>query len=159
VAKKIKSKQSLRKGPHVVVKRSHLPGAGKGLFAKMDFKKGDRITEYAGRRRKWKDVKGEDGYNTYLLRLNRTTAIDARTSKAPGRFANDAAGFVRVNGLSNNAEYLTYGNKCFIEATRKIKKGEEILVSYGREFWALQRKIQSNTFNRKGRNGSAKKSP
>jgi SET domain-containing protein len=130
---------------HVIVKRSQLPGAGKGLFAKIDFKKGDRITEYVGRRRKWKDVKDEDGYNGYLLRLNRTTAIDARPSKSPGRYANDAAGFVKIKGLRNNAEYNIYGNRCFIEATRRIKKGEEIFVGYGKEFWALQRKLRSET--------------
>ncbi len=129
------------KKPTVFVKRSQLPGAGKGLFAKIDFSKGDRITEYAGRRRKWKDVKHEDGYNAYLLRLTRTTAIDARNSKSPGRYANDAAGLVKIKGLRNNAEYLIYGNKCFIEAIRKIKKGEEIFVSYGKEFWKLQKKI------------------
>jgi SET domain-containing protein len=126
----------------VSVKRSQLPRAGKGLFAKIDFAKGDRITEYAGPRKKWKDVKEQDGYNAYLLRLNRTTAIDARPSKSPGRYANDAAGLVRMRGLKNNAEYLTYGNRCFIEATRKIKKGEEIFVSYGRAFWNLQKEIR-----------------
>jgi SET domain-containing protein len=126
---------------HVFVKRSRLPGAGKGLFANVDFNRGDRITEYAGRKRKWADVKDEDGYNTYLLRLDRATAIDARLSKSPGRFANDALGFVRVAGLRNNAEYNIYGDRCFIEATKKIKKGEEIFVGYGREFWALQKRL------------------
>ncbi|HWA35056.1 MAG TPA: SET domain-containing protein [Cyclobacteriaceae bacterium] len=133
--------QPLKRIKKVLIKKSLLPGAGKGLFAKTAFKKGDRITEYAGPLKKWKDVKDQDGYNAYLLRLNRTTAIDARRSKSPGRYANDAAGFVRVPGLRNNAEYLTYGNRCFIEATRKIKKGEEIFVSYGGEFWRLQKKI------------------
>jgi SET domain-containing protein len=138
----IGSKQTLLKGTVLIfVKKSQLPDAGKGLFAKVDFKKGDRIAEYAGRRRKWKDVKDQDGYNAYLLRLNPTTAIDARPSKSPGRYANDAAGLVRVRGLRNNAEYLTYGNRCFIEATKKIKNGEEIFVSYGKAFWKLQKKI------------------
>ncbi len=128
----------------IFVKRSQLTGAGKGLFARVDFRKGDRITEYAGRRRRWKDVKAQDGHNAYLLRLNHTTAIDALHSKSPGRYANDAAGFVRVKGVRNNAEYLIYGNRCFIEATRRIEKGEEILVSYGRAFWKLQERINKH---------------
>lgn len=127
---------------HLVIKRSLLPNAGKGLFTRVDIKKGDRIVEYAGRRRKWKDVKHLDGHNGYLMRLNRTTAIDAKPlNSGKGRYANDAMGLARVAGLRNNAEYLIYGNRVFIEATRNIRKGEEIFVSYGKEFWNLQRKL------------------
>jgi SET domain-containing protein len=64
---------------------------------------------------------------------------------AKGRYANDAMGLTRVPGQHNNAEYLIYGDRVYIEATRNIRKGEEVLVSYGREFWALQRKLASKT--------------
>jgi len=108
----------------------------------MVIRKGDRIVEYKGRRRAWREAKHEDGHNGYLLRLNRTTAIDALPyKKSLGRFANDAAGLARVRGLANNAEYILYADRCFIEATRTIQAGDEILVGYGREFWALQRRI------------------
>lgn len=113
-----------------------------GLFTRVDIKKGERIVAYAGRRRKWKEVKHLDGYNGYLLRLNRAMAIDARPKRSgKGRYANDAMGLVRVPGLRNNTEYLIYGQRVSIVATRTIRKGEEILVSYGRAFWALQRKL------------------
>lgn len=127
----------------LVIKPSLLPNAGKGLFTLVDIRRGDRIVEYKGRRRKWKDVKHLDGHNGYLLRLNRSTAIDALpTLNAKGRYANDAMGLTRMPGLRNNAEYLIYGDRVYIEATRSIRKGEEVLVSYGREFWALQRKLR-----------------
>ena len=129
---------------NLVIKKSKIPGAGLGLFAKIPFRKGDRVVEYKGRREPWKKVKAQDGYNGYLLRLNRTTAINALPyKKALGRFANDANGLGRAAGLTNNAEYLIYGDRCFIEATHSINKGEEILVSYGHEFWALQRKLRT----------------
>jgi len=32
---------------YLSVQKSRLPGAGKGLFTKLDIKKGDRIVEYA----------------------------------------------------------------------------------------------------------------
>ncbi len=132
------------------IRRSRLPGAGMGLFTRAEIRKGDRIVEYAGRRRKWKDVKHLDGHNGYLLRLNRTTAIDARPVRSgKGRYANDAQGLVRVAGLRNNAEYLTYGNRVYIEATRNIRKGEEILVGYGEAFWRLQKKVGSALRKRK----------
>ncbi len=127
----------------LLIKPSLLPNAGKGLFTLVDIRKGDRIVEYKGRRRKWKEVKHLDGHNGYLLRLSRTTAIDAQpTLNAKGRYANDAMGLTRMPGLRNNAEYLIYGDRVYIEATRNIRKGEEVLVSYGREFWALKRKLR-----------------
>jgi hypothetical protein len=127
---------------HLFVRKSTLPGAGKGLFTKVDILRGERIVEYKGRRQPWKEVKHEDGYNGYLLRLDRSTAINALPyKKALGRFANDAAGLVRVPGCRNNAEYNIYGDRCYIEATRTIPAGSEIFVGYGHDFWKLQRKI------------------
>ena len=128
---------------HLHIKKSQLPNAGKGLFTRVDIRKGDRIVEYKGRHQLWEEVKDQDGHNGYLLRMNRTMAINGLPSKnALGRYANDAAGNSRVKGLRNNSEYLIYGKRCFIEATRTIRKGEEVFVSYGREYWALVRKIE-----------------
>ncbi|MFZ6000320.1 MAG: SET domain-containing protein [Bacteroidota bacterium] len=134
------------------IKVSSLPLAGLGLFAKRAFKKGEQIIEYKGRLQRWRDVKHEDGYNGYLLRLNRTHAIDGLRSKSFGRYANDAQGLRRLRGLSNNAEYVVYGLRCFLEARRDIQKGEEILVYYGKEYWDLIRKI-------KQRNGAGQTTP
>src|SRR5258708_18647959 len=93
------------------VKKSSLTNSGKGLFTRVNIQKGDRIVEYKGRRQPWKEVKAEDGYNRYLLRLNHT-AINALPYKtAIGRFSNDATGPERAKGLLNNAEYLIRGNR------------------------------------------------
>ena len=35
---------------HLFVKESTIPGAGKGLFTKVDIAKGSRVVEYKGRR-------------------------------------------------------------------------------------------------------------
>ncbi len=127
---------------YLMVKKSTLPNAGKGLFTKKEIAKGTRIVEYKGRLREWKEVKHLDGYNGYLMYITRHAVIDAKPAvNTFGRYANDANGFVRVKGLKNNAEYVSEGNRCYIEALRTIKKGEEIFVSYGRDFWKLQRKI------------------
>ena len=124
------------------VKSSQLLGAGKGLFTSISIKKGDRIVEYKGRHVPWKVAKHQDGNNAYLLRLNRTTAIDGHAFlKTFGRYANDAKGFGKIVGMRNNAEYLIYGRKCFIVATRAIVNDEEILVGYGKVFWLLQREV------------------
>jgi len=128
---------------YLYLKKSKLPGAGMGLFTSIDIAKGTRIVEYKGRLQPWKEVKDEDGHNGYIFKLHARLAINALPyKKALGRFANDAKGLVRVEGLRNNAEYETEGKKCFIDAIRHIKKNEEILVEYGGNFWSLVKKIQ-----------------
>jgi SET domain-containing protein len=128
---------------YLYLKKSKLPGAGKGLFTRVDITTGTRIVEYKGRLQPWKDVKHLDGHNAYLFKINSRTAINAEPYlKTFGRYANDARGFVRVEGLRNNADYEVEGKRCFIDATRKIHKGEEIFVAYGGNFWSLMRKIK-----------------
>lgn len=124
------------------LKNSSIPGAGKGLFTKIDIPKGFLIVEYKGRLVLWKKVKHLDGYNAYLFKLNRTHAIDAKGyGRSFGRYANDARGFTKITGLRNNSEYVVKKSKCYISAIRKIYKGEEILVPYGKAYWDLLKKI------------------
>jgi len=128
---------------HLIIKRSRLPEAGKGLFTKVSIKKGTRIVEYKGRIQPWREVKAQDGYNGYLMYITRNTVINAlRAIKTFGRYANDASGLVKIKGLRNNTESISEGKRCFIEATRTIHAGEEILVGYGREYWTLIKKIK-----------------
>jgi len=128
---------------HLVVKRSQIPKSGKGLFTKVFIKKGSRIVEYKGRIQPWREVKGQDGFNGYLMYITRNTVINALpTIKTFGRYANDANGLSRIEGLRNNAEYVSEGKRCFIDATKNLEAGEEILVGYGREYWTLIRKIK-----------------
>ena len=125
------------------VRKSQLPGSGKGLFTNIDIQKGTRIVEYKGRLHRWKDIKHEDGHNGYLLYINPNAVINAGgTLKLIGRYANDANGLVRIKGLRNNSEYVTIRSRCFITATKNIKKGEEIFVKYGKEYWDLVKKIK-----------------
>ena len=121
------------------VKRSRLPGAGKGLFTKTFIPKGTLITEYRGRIDTWKAFKQRPD-NAYLFYVNRNYVIDAAPyKKALARYANDARGMVRQKGIRNNSEYITRGLKVYIKATRDIEPGEEILVGYGKEYWDTMR--------------------
>jgi hypothetical protein len=121
------------------VKKSLIPGAGKGLFTTTPIKKGERIIEYLGEIIDWEEYerrveRDEDGY---LFYINKNVCIDAfNTPEHIARFANDAAGITRVKGLTNNTEYIIEAKKrCFIIAKRNIKAGEEIFVSYTKEYW------------------------
>jgi uncharacterized protein len=133
---------------HLIVKKSGLPKAGKGLFTKIDIPKGTRVVEYKGRIQPWREVKDQDGYNGYLMYINRNVVINGLAAvKTLARYANDAGGLVRLEGIRNNSEFISEGKRCFIESTRNIKAGEEIFASYGREYWALMKRLAAELRN------------
>ena len=122
------------------VKRSTIPGAGKGLFTRKFIPKGTRIVEYKGKASTWKEVKHNDGKNGYIFYINRNYVIDAASyKKALGRYANDAHGLQKLKGINNNSEYMTDKLRVFIEAKTSIPAGTEILVDYGKEYWSVIR--------------------
>ncbi|MBA4058295.1 MAG: SET domain-containing protein-lysine N-methyltransferase [Marivirga sp.] len=122
------------------VKKSSIPGAGKGLFTKKTIPKGTRIVEYKGKRSPWKDVKDEDGKNGYIFYINRNHVINGLPdTKALARYANDARGLVRIKGLLNNSEYVVDGLKAYIESKKEIPAGSEVFVDYGKDYWKVIR--------------------
>jgi hypothetical protein len=97
------------------------------------------VVEYKGRRTVWKEVKN-DSTNYYIYTINRNNVIDAqKTLSALARYANDAKGLTRVKGLSNNAVYVNEGTRAFIETTKTIPAGTEILVDYTKEYWDVMK--------------------
>ena len=124
---------------YLVVKKSTLPGAGKGLFTKRDIAKGERIVEYKGRITDWKTADHRD--NPTIFMVSRNHVIDARPfKKALAKYANDARGLVRVKGIVNNAEYEeTDDKRIYITALKDIPAGSEIFVAYGKEYWDVIR--------------------
>ena len=122
---------------YLEVKESTLPGAGKGLFTKIDIPKGTWIVEYQGEILTWKEVeKMADYRNGYVFFVFHTHVIDAwKYKKKVARYANDARGLVRIKGINNNCEYHVYKRRCYIKAIRNIKAGSELFVDYGREYW------------------------
>lgn len=117
------------------VKQSTITGAGQGLFTKTAILKGTYIIEYKGRITTWKEVKHQWD-NPYLYTISDSYIIDAKNhKKSLARYANDAKGLTRTKGITNNAEFVNEGKRVFIIATKAIKAGEEILVSYGKGYW------------------------
>ena len=128
---------------NLIVKKSQLPGAGKGLFTKDSITEGTRIVEYKGEiiddKESERRAEDEDIYG-YMFYINKKHCIDAYyTPQYEARYANDASGLIRVKGLKNNSDYEVVGKKCFITATRDILPGEEIFVDYGKEYWDVIR--------------------
>lgn len=122
----------------LVVKKSTLPKAGKGLFTKRDIKKGERIVEYLGEiiTEAELDRRAENDIYGYAFYISKKKCIDAYyTPEALARYANDAKGIVRIEGIKNNCCYEIWKNRGWIKAEKNIKAGEEIFVSYGAEYW------------------------
>ena len=122
----------------LIVKSSLLPNAGKGLFTNKAIKKDSKIIEYKGEIIDWKEYtkRVKEDKDGYLFFISNKRCIDAfSTPRYKARFANDAEGLSRVKGFKNNAVYDIFGDQCFIVATRDIKAGEEIFVSYTKEYW------------------------
>ena len=123
---------------HLVVKRSTLKGAGKGLFTTTEIPRGTKIVEYKGKITTWKEVDDRKGLNAYIYYVTRQHVIDARTTKeALARYANDAKGLLRVEGITNNCTYIIEGVKVYIKAMRHIPAGSELFVGYGKEYWDI----------------------
>jgi SET domain-containing protein len=128
------------------VKKSGLPEAGKGLFTRNFIKKGTYIIEYTGYIITWKRVleieKHTGVYNQYLYYVNRNHVIDAtKCPDALARYINDARGLSKKTGVINNCKFTEKGKEVFIEALKDILPGEEILISYGKEYWDIIKNI------------------
>lgn len=122
------------------VKKSKLPKAGKGLFTDSEIKKGEIVCEYEGEKVTWKEClrrnDAMEGKGAYFFHITDKNCVDAQhTLWALGRYANDATGLSRVDGLKNNAAYEVIKGKPYIVAKRNIQPKEEIFVSYGKVYW------------------------
>lgn len=131
------------------IKESQIPSAGMGLWAEREFNRGKIIVKYDGEMITWKECNrrnmAQEGYGCYYLFINKRKCVDAQYSTwAQGRYANDAAGLNRIEGLRNNARYEIRKGEAYIIASRNIKAGEEILVSYGRAYWNTLKKEMMN---------------
>ena len=137
----------------LIVKTSLLPNAGKGLFTTKPIKKDSKIIEYKGEIIDWKEYtkRVKEDKDGYLFFITNKRCIDAyATPQYKARYANDAEGLSRVKGLKNNAVYDIFGEQCFIVATRDIKAGEEIFVSYTKEYWdCIRYNIKHNLYKNK----------
>ncbi|MBL0358198.1 MAG: SET domain-containing protein-lysine N-methyltransferase [Chitinophagaceae bacterium] len=123
------------------VKDSNLPGAGKGLFTKKFIPKGTLITEHLGKISTWNEADHDDGNNAYIYYVSKNHVIDAKDhSGSLAHFTNDARGYKKLIGFTNNSKYVERGKRVFIEATKDIQPNEEIFVSYGKEYWDVIRK-------------------
>ncbi|MBK6290623.1 MAG: SET domain-containing protein [Ignavibacteria bacterium] len=124
-------------GPHtrehlgITIQKSNIPKAGLGMFAMRTFVADERIVEYSGEKLttdQYDRRYDKDNMGSYGIQLSEKYVIDARkTSSGVARYACDYHG----SGKKPNAEYVNFGGRIWIVATKRIKPGEEILTDYG----------------------------
>jgi hypothetical protein len=122
------------------VENSSIPGAGNGLFTSADIEKGQLIVEYTGEITTWENVR-HDSSNMYIYFVSEDHVINAKDfPDAIARYANDAHGITRVQGIYNNSRFVNIDGTIYIKATKLIRAGSEILVEYGKEYWKTIKK-------------------
>ncbi|KAJ7666465.1 SET domain protein [Mycena rosella] len=126
------------------ISESTHPACGQlGLFAARKIPAKTHIVDYIGEIHC--DEREDSDYDLSLFRdgNGNSVGIDASKMGNEGRFVNDYRG---IEGQDKpNAVFVddrTGGGrlKMRIESSRTIKKGEEILVSYGKAWWLARRK-------------------
>jgi SET domain-containing protein len=117
-------------GPRLIVKKSRIPGAGRGLFARKLIPSGSRIGYYNGVivSRAESSMSGFD--RTYLIEDLEGNLHDGRQMGNKMRWINDP----RSRFLINCEFRMVDTKKIAVYAVRDIKEGEEILIDYGENY-------------------------
>lgn len=125
----------------LIIQSSLIPNAGLGLFTTIHIPKDAYIVEYLGEITTWELADHQNGDNLYLFYIDENHVIDgSKNMVCKARYANDARGLTRVEKLRNNSTFIEDDKRIYIQASRNIKAGSEILVNYGPDYWKTIRK-------------------
>ena len=123
----------------IAIKPSLIKGAGNGAFAKINIKSGRKLGEYNG------VLMGTEEYNaltdqSYIFEVAKkvqdkyyTFYIDAINSGDSLRYVNGANTAKQKKKI--NVESYQYAGRIFFRANKDIKKGQELIIDYGDNYW------------------------
>ena len=123
-------------GDGLSVRRSTIPNAGNGLFAERDFARGTVITKYDGPIAMVPSVLPSGDETTHWASLMRGFVVQGLRTPVVGRgggsFMNHVPRGANATFVKNDAaEHPFYG--IYVKATRNIRKGDEIFLTYGKD--------------------------
>ena len=119
---------------HLRIKRSGIPGAGKGLWwTGANLGRNARVTKYTGDISM--DPEQEHGGSKYVVGLSKSVTL------AAGRMINDPRG----SGFKANTKFaIDNRNRTVrIVTTRPVKKNTEFFLPYGPAYWTRFNKIKA----------------
>jgi len=106
---------------------------GRGVFATRKIRKGTVIVEYKGQRTSWTkamtrpDSDPDDSAHTFLFEMNDGRVIDPRVRGNAARWINHSC-------YPNCKPFEDEEGRVFIQARRKILRGEELAYDYKLQF-------------------------
>jgi hypothetical protein len=137
--------------------------AGLGLFAMRTFQNRELICYYSGRRVNDNNVKLSNSYCMYIVK---NQSIDAQNPYSSiGRYINGSSAALMIPpnahscrpnrkkvknnvgkkediGVKKTVGRPFKAGQIEIRASREIQKGEEIFISYGRDYWNAQQRVK-----------------
>ncbi|GMI15736.1 hypothetical protein TrLO_g10269 [Triparma laevis f. longispina] len=127
----------------LLAKKSGIPGAGFGLFTTVDIPSGSVVCFYTGCRH---DFRSQQKLmdKSYLLSVG-----DFFFDPSPANCLNIMARYINdpINCSMHNVKYVEEKEiySAGIVATRGIKAGEEIFISYGEAYWKRESQFYTPT--------------
>jgi hypothetical protein len=117
----------------LLVKKSSIPNAGDGLYALKEFKQGEFIADYKGEvltkaQRNERYGHTQQDLAPYAFQASQNKIIDSACHRYIGAYANSKPNH-------NNATFSVHQGKVKIKATKKIKVGDEVFLSYGASYF------------------------
>jgi len=124
---------------YLYIETSQLPNSGKGLHTAIPIYKDEIIALFKGEilTDSMALLRANKNQDQYFIKMLDGRIMDSKKVKCFAKYANDAKGFSKShNAFKNNARISLDENEniCLV-ATRKIKSGEEIFCSYGKQYW------------------------
>jgi hypothetical protein len=129
---------ALAEADYLYVADSSLPKAGKGLYTAIRIYAGEIVAVFEG------ELLSDDEANLrrkankdgYFIQLLNGQILDSMHTNCFAKYANDAAGSPMLKVRNNAVIALNEQQQICIVATRNIRAGEEVYVSYGKAYWA-----------------------
>ena len=128
---------------YLFLKDSQISNSGIGLFTAIAIYKEEIIGYYNGEILSYEEsiIKAKTCTDSYFMNLPNGLILDCSAISGFAKYANDAKGFSKSNFKNNAKISLDDSGKICLIAKRKIKPGEEIFCSYGKNYWIERTKL------------------
>ena len=108
------------------IRSSLIPHAGLGVFTMVKIPKDVVVDIYEGEVCRYNPVSG------YYFEVREGYGIDAKEyPRCYMAMLNDSKG----TKYENNCEFVVVGDRVEVRTIREIEEGDELLISYGEEYW------------------------